>query len=164
MRTESENQFNSTYYALIPWKTTTYLGSSSTVLSTTTQTNVIVAPAANRFWVKTTGLLEENSLTTRSVNNSNTYDDSNGNITFSRMDINSGVEATETTTVYGAFPGSIPNKPTSVTVAKTRGGQTPAFSVVTTFGYNGMGQLTSKTDFAGTDKSVTTTYGSSDAS
>lgn len=158
-RTITENQFNTTYYTAVPYKTTTYLGISTVILNTTTLTNTFVSPAPKRFWIKTTGLLESNSLTGRSVNTTSTYDDANGNITYSKMDVNSGVEITETTTVYGSFPGSIPNKPTSVTIAKTRSGQTPAYSVVTAFDYNSIGQLTSKTDFSGTTKSVATSYG-----
>lgn len=158
-KTVSENQFNTTYYTAVPYQTKTYLTSNSTLLNSTTLTNSFVSPATNQFWIKTTGLLESNNLTGRSVNTTNTYDDANGNITYSKMDVNSGVEITETTTVYGAFPGSILNKPTSVTIAKTRGSQTPAYSTVTTFGYNSIGQLTSRTDFSGAAKSVTTSYG-----
>lgn len=159
IRTVTENELNTTYYTTVTYKTTTYLGTGSTILNTTTITNTFVSPGAKRFWVKSTGILENNNLTGRSVNTTSTYDDTNGNITYSKMDVNSGVEVTETTTVYGAFPGSIPNKPTSVTIATTRGGQTPAYSVVTGFGYNSIGQLTSKTDFSGTAKSVATSYG-----
>ncbi|KAA0990471.1 FG-GAP-like repeat-containing protein [Dyadobacter aurulentus] len=159
IRTTLENQFNTTFYTAIPFKTSVHLGISTILLNTTTFTSSFVSPAAKRFWVKTTELLESSNLTGRSVKTTSTYDDTNGNITYSKMDVNSGVEVIETTTIYGAFPGSIPNKPTSVTIARTRNGQIPAYSVVTGFGYNSIGQLNSKTDFSGTAKSVVTSYG-----
>jgi RHS repeat-associated protein len=158
-RTVSENQLNTTYYTSVPYKTTTYLGISTIVLNTTTLTNAFVSPAAKRFWVKTTGLLENDAVTGRTINTTNTYDDNSGNITYSKMDVNSGVEKTETITVYGAYPAGILNKPTSVTISRTRGTQTPAYTTVTEFGYNSIGQQTSKTEFPNTAKSVATTYG-----
>jgi RHS repeat-associated protein len=158
IKTVTESEFNTTYYASVPYRTITYLTSNSSLLSTTTLTNAFVSPAAKRFWVKTPELLESSNLTGGSIKTTSTYDDTNGNITYSKMDVNGGLEVTETTTAYGAFPGSIANKPVSVTIAKTRNGQAPSYSVVTTFGYNAIGQLTSKTNFSGTAKSVATSY------
>lgn len=89
------------------------------------------------------------------VNTNNNFDNY-GNVTQHTVN-NDNVETTVTTNVYGAYPGIIPNKITLVTTTKTRNGQSP-FTVTTALGYNGLGQLVSKTDFAGLPKSVVTTF------
>ncbi|PSL17644.1 RHS repeat-associated protein [Dyadobacter jiangsuensis] len=154
IKTVAENEFNTTYYTAIPYRTSIYLASTSALLSQTTNTNVVVSPAAKRFWVKTTNILENKVLEGRTTSTANVYDNF-GNVTQST--VNNGVETTVTTTVYGAYPAGILNKPTSVTVSNTRSGQ-PAHTVATILGYNAVGQLTSKTDFSGLPKNVVTTY------
>lgn len=154
IKTIAENEFNTTYYTAIPYRTSIYLASTSALLSQTTNTNVAVSPAAKRFWIKTTNVLENEALEGRNTSTVNVYDNF-GNVTQST--VNNGVETTVTTSVYGAYPAGVLNKPTSVTVSNTRSGQ-PAFAVSTSFGYNGIGQLTSKTDFSGLPKNVVTTY------
>lgn len=154
IKTVAENEFNTTYFTAIPYRMSTYLASTSTLLNQTTNTNVFVSPAAKRFWVKTTNILENKALEGRTTTTVNVYDNF-GNVTQST--VNNGVETAVTNTVYGAYPAGILNKPTSVTVSNTRSGQ-PAHTVATSFGYNAIGQLTSKTDFNGLAKNVVTAY------
>ncbi|GGN10754.1 hypothetical protein GCM10010967_53270 [Dyadobacter beijingensis] len=154
IKTVAENEFNTTYYTPIPYRTSIYLASTSALLSQTTNTNVAVSPAAKRFWIKTTNVLENKAFEGRTSTTVNVYDDF-GNV--KQSSINNGVETAFTDIIYGAYPAGVPNKPTSVTVTTTRTGQ-PAFTVATGYAYNGIGQLTSKTDFSGLPKNVVTTY------
>ena len=154
IKTVAENEFNTTYYTAIPYRTSIHLASTNALLSQTTNTNVVVSPAAKRFWVKTTNILENKALEGRTTNTVNVYDDF-GNV--KQSTVNNGVETVFTDIIYGAYPAGMLNKPTSVTVTTTRSGQ-PAFTVLTGYGYNGIGQLTSKTDFSGLPKNVVTTY------
>lgn len=154
IKTISENEFNTTYYTAIPYRTSVHLASTNALLSQTTNTNTFVSPAAKRFWVQTTNILENKALEGRTTSTVNGYDNF-GNVTQST--VNNGVETAVTNTVYGAYPAGVPNKPTSVTISNTRSGQ-PAYTVSTGFAYNGIGQLTSKTDFNGSPKNVVTTY------
>lgn len=154
IKTVTENEFNTTYYTAIPFRTSIYLASTSALLSQTTNTNVAVSPAAKRFWIKTTNVLENKVLEGRTTSTVNVYDDF-GNV--KQSTVNNGVETVFTDIIYGAYPAGVVNKPTSVTVTTTRSGQ-PAFTVITGYGYNGIGQLTSKTDFSGLPKNVVTTY------
>lgn len=153
--TAVENEFNSTYYTAVPKKTTVSSSLVFSIINETTLTNEFVTPGAKRFWVKTTGISENRALEGATVTTTNVYDDANGNVTSSTSV--SPVETVATTTTFGAYPGTILNKPTSVTVTKTRTGQ-PPFAATTTYGYNAKGQRTSKTDFSGKAKAVTTGY------
>lgn len=154
--TIAENELNTSYYAMAPRKNTTILTSGSVLLNETTIANQYVSPSAKRFWIKTTYLQEVNTLEGRTVTTDNIYDDVNGNITQSTVN-NSNVETTVTNTLYEAHPGSILNKPVTITVAKTRSGQS-VFTFTTKLGYNAIGQMDSKTDFFGLAKKVVTGY------
>jgi RHS repeat-associated protein len=154
IKTVAENEFNTTYYTAIPYRTSIYLSSTSALLSQTTLTNAFISPAAKRFWIKTTNILENNAFEGRTTTTANVYDNF-GNVTQST--VSDGVETAVTNTVYAAYPAGVPNKPTSVTVSNTRSGQ-PAYTVSTGFGYNNIGQLISKTDFNGSPKNVVTAY------
>lgn len=155
LKTVSESEFNTTYFAAAPQKTSLYMSSGNTLVSETTFTNAFVQPGAKRFWIKTTGVSENRALEGATVTTSNVYDDANGNVTSTT--VTSSTEVVATTAVFGAYPGSIPNKPTSITTTRTRSGQ-PAFSTITTYGYNAKGQTTTKTDFSGKAKAVTSTF------
>jgi RHS repeat-associated protein len=154
MKTVSENEFNTTYYTAVPYRTSTYLTSSGALLNQATHTNAFVSPAAKRFWIKTTDISENNVFEGRTSTTVNVYDNF-GNVTQST--VNNGVESIFTTTGYGAYPAGILNKPTTVSVSNTRTGQ-PTHNVTTAYGYNSIGQLTSKTDFNGSSKNVATVY------
>jgi YD repeat-containing protein len=161
-KTVVETQFNSYPLATAIYKTGTYLLSTDALLSETTFTNQFVAYGSSefdpnkRYWQRVTGTNENNAFEGRTVATSSSYD-AHGNVTTGTVNNNNGLEITTTTAIYGTYVVSIPNKPTSVTVSRTRSGQS-AYSVTTTYAYNGIGQLTSKTDFSGQSQSVTTDY------
>lgn len=154
-KTVSETELNSTYYAAVPKKTTISHATLGTKISETTMTNVFVTPGAKRFWVKTTGISENRALEGATLTTTNVYDEANGNITSST--VMSPSETIATSTIYGAYPGTILNKPTLVTVTKTRTGQ-PAFVKSTGLTYYPNGKVKTKVDFSGKDKAVTATY------
>jgi len=159
MKMVSENEFNTTYYTAAPFKISTYLASNSTLLNEVTLTNQFVNKDINfqkRFWLRVNSTYENKAFEGQFVSSANTYD-AYGNVTYNTTNKNN-LETTNTTTVFGTYGTPIPAKPTSVTVANTRSGQS-AYSTVTTYGYNTIGQLTSKVDFSGQAQSVTTTYG-----
>jgi RHS repeat-associated protein len=159
IKSVSENEFNTNYYTAVPIKSGTYWTSGNALISETTLVNEFIpqGPAGSkRFLYRVKSSTENNAFEGRTLTvNNNTFDNF-GNITQSTAN-NNNIETTVTTTVYGAYPGTIPNKPTSVTVNKTRSGQA-AFSVTTGMGYNNLGQLTSKNDFGGLPKNVSTVY------
>ncbi len=155
VRTISESELNTTWFSLAPQKTSVYLASANWLVSESIFTNEFVASGARRFWIKTSGISQKDNALGVTTSTINTYD-SYGNITVSTVTI-PGVHTTRTTTGYGAFPGSIPNKSISMTVDNTRSGQS-THSVTTTNGYNGKGQLTTRTDFSGQSQSVMTSY------
>ncbi len=158
IKTISENEFNTTFYVALPLKNSTYLSATNQLLDRVTLTNTIVNPANKRFWVKTNST-NNKAFEGRTTTITNVYDNY-ANITQSTTAINgnTNTETSVTATTYGAFGNSaIPALPTSVTTTNTRTGQA-AYSQTTTYGYNSIGQLTSKTNFSGLPKSVTTTY------
>ncbi len=158
IKTISENEFNTTFYVALPLKNSTYLSATNQLLDRVTLTNTIVTPANKRFWVKTNST-NNKAFEGRTTTITNVYDNY-ANITQSTTAINgyTNTETSVTATTYGAFGNSaIPALPTSVTTTNTRTGQA-AYSQTTTYGYNSIGQLTSKTNFSGLPKSVTTTY------
>jgi len=158
IKTVTENEFNTTYYTAAPYKTSLYLISSGALLHETTLSNQFVEQGlfSKRIWVKVTSTGVSNLFESRYANSNNTYD-TNGNVT-QNITNNNGEETTTTTSVYGAFGTPIPVKPTSVTVSKTRCCGPPAFTTVTTYGYNTLGQMASRTDFSGQTQSVVTSY------
>lgn len=153
----TESEFSSTRYVGAPYKSSTYLASNNTLLSETTHTNQFVqqgGSGSKRVWVRINSSYQDNVFEKRFLSTVNTYD-IHGNVTQKITD--NGVESTTTATVFGAFGTPIPAKPTSVTVSYLRSGN-PAYSVTSTYAYNAIGQLTSKTDFSGQPQNVVTTY------
>ncbi|TLU98952.1 FG-GAP-like repeat-containing protein [Dyadobacter luticola] len=155
----SENEFNATYYASFPKKTGTYWTAGNALISETTLTNEIVqqgVAGSKRFLYRVKSIAESNVFEGRTASTVNDTFDNYGNVTQSTVN-NNNVETTVTKTTFGAYPGIIPNKPTSATIATTRSGQS-TFTATTTMGYNALGQLMSKTDFSGLPKSVSASY------
>lgn len=157
----SESEFNTTFYASAPYKSSIYQGAA--LLSETTFSNEFVNLTGGRYWLRTNGTTENRGFEGRTGTVTNIYD-TDGNITKSTAVVKNtsdafNLESRVTDAVYqviGALPRK--SKPSSVTVTNTRNGQ-PAFGVTTAYGYNSIGQLTSKTEFSGLAKSATTTYG-----
>jgi RHS repeat-associated protein len=154
-----EMQFN-TYPLATAVSKTSASRLNNTLLNETTYNNEFIAYGSQfgdnkRYWQRVSGTNENNAFEGRNVSTSYSYDN-DGNVTQSTVN-NNGVETITTNSSYGAFATPVPARPTSVTVTKTRSGQS-AYSVTTNFGYNGLGQLTSKTEFAGLPQSVQTAY------
>jgi RHS repeat-associated protein len=146
----------------LPKKSSTYLIAGNKLMSETTMTNVVDDLTGKKYLVRNTASTTYNYFEGDATKSSfsttnNTNYDAHGNVLVSSTNVNN-IETTTTTTTYGAYPGSIPNKPTAVSISKTRSGQS-AKSNSTSFAYNSMGQLTSKVDFVGLPNTITTTYG-----
>jgi len=111
---------------------------------------------SKRIWVRTDNTYENKIFEKRFVSSANTYD-IYGNVT-QNVTNNNNEETTTTTSTFGAFGTPIPAKPTSVTGSNTRCCGPATYSATTTYGYNSIGQLTSKTDFSGLPQNIVTTY------
>ena len=156
VKSVQETDFNTTYNAPWPYRSSLYLSSNNSLIRQTTLTNTFVSMGAKRYFLRTDASTDNQALEGRTVSSTFTYD-SYGNVTQQTTN-NAGIETTTTTTVYGTAATPVPAKPTSVTISNTRSGQT-AYANTTTFTYNTTtGQLTGKTEFSGKPKSVTTAY------
>jgi RHS repeat-associated protein len=156
-RTESENEFNPTYHVTLPKKVSKYLNSNNTLLNEVTNTNeIVIYPSTKRFWSRVNSTYENRTFEGQFESSSFTYD-IYGNTTNASINTNN-VETKVIASQYGQFGTPIPAKLTSETITNTRSGQT-AYSYTTNYGYNTLGQLTSKTDFSGLAKQVVTTFG-----
>jgi len=154
-KTIQENEFNTTFYTTMPLKTSKYLNSTSALLNEVTNTNQFINLGSKRFWPRVNATYENKQFEGQFISKSYTYD-TYGNPTTVTSNINN-IETKTTTTIFGTFGTPIPAKPTSITESITRTGQV-AYSLTTTYGYNAIGQLTSKVDFSGLPKSVSYSY------
>lgn len=151
----NENEFINSNYVVLPKKSSSYRLSGNTLISETTNTNLIVDKGNKRFWNKTTNIYHNKALEGGFINTDLLYDNY-ANVTTSTTNTNN-VETAVTTSVFGQFGTPVPAKPTSITKSNTRSGQA-VFSTTSTYQYNSLGQLTSTTDFSTKPKSVTTNY------
>ena len=158
MKTVHELEFNTTFYASTPYRSSVYLASNNTLLHQTTYTNLFEEQGvgSKRVWIKVTSTGESIPFESRYAYSNNTFD-AYGNVT-QNVRSNNGVETVTTTTTYGTYGTPIPAKPTSITVSRSRSGAPAAYDVTSTYTYNTLGQLTGKTEFSGLPKSVATTY------
>jgi RHS repeat-associated protein len=159
----SNNAFNSTYFMFEPESVENFLTSTNASLSKTTYVNEFVDLGNKRFWFRQNSTTENNTFEGKRSTNTMAYD-TDGNVLSSFVVLyanNIAIETATNTMEYVKAPASslFKNKPTKVTVTKTRGTQTP-YTVVTTFGYNtSTGFLENKTDYQTTFASaVTTSY------
>ena len=159
IKTVSENEFDLTFFTSALYRTSTYLSSTSALLGQTTFTNQFVNLGSGRFWYRVNSVAENKAFEGRAFNTTNTWDNY-GNVTVSTVVTQQGsatIETKTTTTVFDDFVTTIPNRPISITISNTRTGQSAA-SATTSYGYNGFGQLVSKTDFSGLPKNVVYAY------
>ncbi|GAA4419283.1 RHS repeat-associated core domain-containing protein [Nibrella viscosa] len=156
IRTESTAEFNPTFFAPALYQTSTYLMATGQRLSQTTLANQWIDLGNRRFWQRVNGSTQNQDLEGRTVTSSLSYD-SYGNVTQS-VENNNNVVTTTTDTQYGQYGTPVPAHPTQVTTTRSRSGQL-SYSITTTYNYNGIGQVTSKTEFAGLPKYITTSYG-----
>ncbi|MEO1627077.1 MAG: RHS repeat-associated core domain-containing protein [Bacteroidota bacterium] len=82
--------------------------------------------------------------------------DTHGNITQEVED--DGIVTTTTNSSYAQYAGPVPNRVTLMTVTRQRAGQ-PTHTFSDRMYYNTKGQVTSRVDYWGQPKQVTTTYG-----
>jgi RHS repeat-associated protein len=159
-------------YVAIPKKSQSYLirnfganNQSEELLSETTMDNTIENLGLRRYFIKTNSVENNNVFEKKIITTTNTYDlnttPREGNITSSTSTIKANdiiLETVTTTTEFGSFPNNgIKNKPTKVTIEKTRNGQSP-FTVINEFDYLGNGQLNFKIDFSGLQKAIKTQF------
>jgi RHS repeat-associated protein len=131
-------------------------GVSQTRLSNTYQFTPI-GISNSRVYQTLTYTGQNNYFENRLFSVSNVYDNY-GNVTSKSTYNTFGIELSTTTSIYAAYVTSIPNKPTSITVANTRLGEA-TYSTTTTYAYNTSGQTISSTTFAGQPKAVTSIFG-----
>lgn len=164
----SENEMSSSKYLLLPKKITSYKLSNNDLLSETTSSLQVVDVGNNRYRVQANSESQINYFEKKSSTTTNSYD-SYGLVTGSNTKLYGAnniflTEETNTSTSYGQYGGRIPEKPTSVSISKTRYERSPnpdatfTSSDTKNMSYDGYGQLTAKTDFAGRPQSVTTSY------
>ncbi len=154
----NENEFETTSYFTSAAKiiTTKYVPNSFQLLSQITNTNQWVSTGSGKFYSRVNGINENNSFTTQSTVTTLGYD-SYGNINSNTVNVQSGLETTTTTTVFGQHGTPVPSLPTSVSTTITRSGQS-AYSFTNTYGYNTLSQMISSVEFSGLPKAKTTTF------
>ena len=153
---KDENQVNTSFYVSVPYKSSTFITNSSTNLSEITTTNEVINLGNKRFWVRVNATYDDRNFEGQFVSSSFSYD-THGNITGSTTNINN-IETKVISAQYGQFGTPRPAKITSETFTNTRNGH-PSYTQTTTYGYNSIGQITSKTDFSGLPKQVVSTFG-----
>ena len=133
-------------------------GTNQDLIQSNTDNYSLIPLPNDRFSVRITQSNNEYLTEGRRVNQLNTYD-SYGNITQNRLrNYNSAlVSDIITNTTYVATTTTFPSMPSTVTIQKTRTGQT-AYSTTSNYVYNTIGQVTSKTDFVGLTNALTTTF------
>jgi RHS repeat-associated protein len=146
-------------------QSTTLVANNQLLSETKNYINLIsLSTTSKRYKQQVYKTLNINHLYGTASENILTYDNF-GNITTSVSKIGTllntnNVNPTETTTVnttYGAFGNTVPAKPTLVTVTSQRL-SSAALTKSTRFAYNNIGLLTSKTDFYGLPKAITTSF------
>ncbi|MEO1518791.1 MAG: FG-GAP-like repeat-containing protein [Bacteroidota bacterium] len=155
VRTKVSKNQNLGIYILAPWKTQKYVNSTGYLYNQVDFNRSLISRPNKSYWVRINGATENLNLQGQTKTNSYTYD-SHGNVT--QEVENDGVLTVTTTTAYGQYAGTVPNRPTEMTVVRQRTGQ-PSHTFSDRYYYNSKGQLTSKIDYFGEPKQVTTTYG-----
>ncbi len=151
----NSSAINSTFFINFPSSSTRYLTSTNTLLYLQLNQYTVENLGSKRFQLKMDSNTEYKYFEGQTIISNFIYD-LYGNILQSNN--NNGVELKSISNFYGQFGTPIPSKLTSMTESVIRTGQA-TYSTTSTYGYNALGQLTSKVDFSGLPKSITTTYG-----
>jgi RHS repeat-associated protein len=166
--TVTEALLNDTYVELMPYKIKSLLSTDSSLLNQITFAYDFIditgiASNHRRFWIRPSSTTENNAIAGNTTVTSYGYESSipgpkSHGYPSSVSVNNNNIETTVTHTVTDVIYGT-PNlyKTGTVTVSKTRSGQ-PVYSAKTKFGYNSLGQVTSKKVFEGLAKEMTTDY------
>lgn len=152
---------------LVPHAVHTYKTVNGVTVSDTKITDTIQALATTyfdkRYVHKVLKTVSVNGITGAAEENTNTYDNY-GNITQNVKKTGalsgetvSAIETATTTVVFGTHGTPFPASPDSETGTFVRSGQAQV-SKVTTYAYNTTGLVTSKVEFSGKPKALTTTF------
>ena len=150
-----ENELNTLFYILLPYKTSKYLNSPQNLLNEVTNSNVCIDLYNKRFWTRINSVYENKAFEGQFINSSFTYD-SYGNITNTTVNTND-ITTKSISSQFGQYGTPIPAKLTSETITIIRTGQ-DVFSYINSYSYNSFGQLTSKTEFSGLPKWISTIF------
>ena len=155
-KTITESELNSTYFTLLPKKTSTYLASDQTLLSESITTqNWVKSIDAKRYLIKPSAIDETDALAGVTTTTELQYDNF-GNVTRQSVNI-PGVQTSVTDYEYEAVVTGIPTLISLTTNSITRNGES-THQTQTKYNYNQIGQLITKIDFYQLPKAVTTHY------
>ncbi len=122
----NSNISNNTFFEKVPWKTKTFLLSDlNNPITEETYSSTFVATSGKAHFIKTDDIVSHD-ISGKTITKNFTYDDANGNLTHSSVDVN-GIETAEVTTTYehaGTW-GSLLNVPYSINTTVTRNGDGP---------------------------------------
>lgn len=155
IKVETEKSINTTYWVNKDIKTKVY--NTSTLVLTSIDENVdqFTNLGGVRYKVERVLNTKTNGLNNSVVTTSNTYD-LYGNIILQSENVDL-LETKQIQTTYGSFANTIPNKPLTMNVIKTRSGET-SVSKHDNFNYDAIGRLISKTEFSNLPNSVTFSF------
>ena len=144
-RTESLFEVDNTYYFPYQVAQNLFQNSTNSQISSTTYSMGTTATAPKCYFQKLNSSSEFNMLTGATTTTTNQYDNF-GNVTQSSVNVDN-IASITTTTGYVAANSTIHNKPSQITITKSRSGSATVTDV-TTFSYDGLGRLAEKIEFA----------------
>ncbi|MEO1625761.1 MAG: FG-GAP-like repeat-containing protein, partial [Bacteroidota bacterium] len=155
VRTELQRNQTLGIYYLSPYRVRKYVNSTNYLYNRMDYNRTFVSRPNKSYWLRINGTTDNLYLQGQTKTMDYTYD-SHGNITQEVED--NGVETITTNTTYGQYAGPVPNRPTQMTVIRQRTGQ-PSHTFSDRYYYNSKGQMTSRRDYYGLSRQVTTAYG-----
>jgi RHS repeat-associated protein len=155
IKTVQGYEINTAFYVPALLSTKTYLLNNNSLLSETNYSNQTIGLGNNRFITNVNTVDNFNALANYHTMTYNIYDNY-GNIINQSIDINN-IESQNTVTQYGMYGTPVPSKPTSITVNKVRNGAA-LVTKSSTFSYNVLGQVVTKTEFSGLPEQVNFNY------
>ncbi|MEO1626786.1 MAG: RHS repeat-associated core domain-containing protein, partial [Bacteroidota bacterium] len=138
---------------LRPYRTYHYVQSTGYRFRTESNSHSFLVRPNKSYWMRLNSKTDYLYMEGRTNYHNFTYD-SYGNVTTESLNLG-GVSTQTTRASYARFGTIIPSQPTSITVTKSRTGQS-SHSTTTAFSYNSLGQVTSKREFSGLPQQVTT--------
>lgn len=164
---QTENALNTQFAALYTTRSLNYHTFTTNPITesiiTSTFQDLSTSTYNKRFFHKTDKVLSIDHLRGTATEVSNVYD-SWGNITTKTTKVGapsgttvSALETTTVTTTYGTHNTLFPAKPETSTMTQQRTGM-PAINTTTNYSYNNKGLVSTRTEFVGLPKAVTSTY------
>lgn len=155
IRNKVENELNTTFYFLTPQRTSIFSTADNALLSQTRHTPHLVPVNAKRYWLKP-AQIQQDDASLGVTTTSEFWYDSHANLIRQKV-TQPGVQSETTEMNYGVAPSGMPGLLTSAEVTTQRHGEAE-FQTKTQYTYNHRGQVTSKTEFSGLPKAITSTY------